>query len=124
MMYHNSVKSFVPVDFEEACENLIRVGSVSVLKNMEKEYSMNKSLIQSNTLDNFKNDSENFMNQMGDSKIKKIAEEVASKININEFKDVMGPLMDSDKGPENIDFMKILGNPKVMELAQNVAGTI
>ena len=54
---------------------------------------------------------------MGNSKIKQIAEEVAGNININEFKEVMEPLMDSSKGPENIDFMKILGNPKVMELA-------
>lgn len=64
-----------------------------------------------------KKGSEDFMKSMGNSKIKQIAEEVAGNININEFKEVMEPLMDSSKGPENIDFMKILGNPKVMELA-------
>jgi hypothetical protein len=62
---------------------------------MEKEYKMNKELISSSVLSEMKSGTDDFMKQMGNSKIKKIAEEVASKINIDEFKNVMGPLVDT-----------------------------
>jgi hypothetical protein len=29
----------------------------------------------------------------------------------------MGPLVDTENDPQGVDFMKILSNPKVMELA-------
>ena len=60
---------------------------------------------------------------MENSKLKNIAEEVASSMDMDKFKKVMEPLVNKDRGMGGsggggggINFMEILNNPDVMGL--------
>ena len=60
---------------------------------------------------------------MENSKLKNIAEEVASSMDMDKFKKVMEPLVNKDRsvggsgnGGGGINFMEILNNPDVMGL--------